>query len=88
VEEAARIDGANEWQTATRVMLPIARPGFLTAGRIVALGPSNALLFAVTFMSDPERFPNAIAHTLGFSQGFSRQFDLLNAAGHRRCEGC
>lgn len=80
LEEAARIDGANEWQTATRVILPLARPGFLTVGLIVGLATYNELLFAVIFISDPERLPIATAY-LSFSQGFTQQFELLNAAG-------
>ena len=80
LDEAARIDGANEWQTATRVILPLARPGFLTIGLVVGLSTYNELLFAVTFVSDPERLPIATAY-LNFSQGHTTQFELLNAAG-------
>ena len=79
LEEAARIDGANEWQTATRVILPLARPGFLTVGLIVGLATYNELFFAVIFISDPERLPIATAY-LSFTQGFSQQYELLNAA--------
>ena len=31
-EDAARVDGANEWQVMTRVVIPIMWPAFLTVG--------------------------------------------------------
>ena len=80
LDEAARIDGASEWQTATRVVLPLAQPGLLTVGLVVGLATYNELLFAVTFISDPSRLPIATAY-LNFSQGHTTQYELLNAAG-------
>ncbi|MET3923188.1 carbohydrate ABC transporter permease [Arthrobacter sp. UYEF20] len=80
LDEAARIDGANEWQIATRVILPLARPGFLTVGLITALGAYNELFFAVTFMQTPSQLPIAAAF-LQFSQGNTQLYGLVNAAG-------
>lgn len=80
LDEAARIDGANEWQIATRVILPLARPGFLTVGLVVGLATYNELLFAVTFITDPSRLPIATAF-LSYSQGRSQHYELVNAAG-------
>jgi raffinose/stachyose/melibiose transport system permease protein len=80
LDEAARIDGANEWQIATRIVLPLARPGFLTVGLVVGLSAYNELLFAVTFISNPADLPIATAF-LNFSQGYTQQFGLVNAAG-------
>ncbi|MEZ4560531.1 MAG: ABC transporter permease subunit [Caldilineaceae bacterium] len=37
-DDAARVDGANEFQVFTRVILPLAWSGFLTVGLVVALG--------------------------------------------------
>lgn len=80
LDEAARIDGASEWQTATRVILPLAAPGFLTVGLIVGLSAYNELFFAVIFISSPSKLPIATAF-LSFSQGFTQQYGLVNAAG-------
>lgn len=80
LDEAARIDGANEWQIATQVILPLAQPGFLTVGLVVGLASYNELLFAVTFISTPSTLPISTAF-LQFSQGESQQFGLVNAAG-------
>jgi raffinose/stachyose/melibiose transport system permease protein len=80
LEEAARIDGANEWQTATRVILPLAKAGFLTVGLVVGLAAYNELLFAVTFISDPDKLPISTAY-LNLSSGYKQQYELLSAAG-------
>lgn len=80
LEEAARIDGANEWQVATRVILPLARPGFLTAGLVVGLAAYNELLFAVIFISDPDKLPISTAF-LNLSSGYKQQYELVSAAG-------
>lgn len=80
LDESARLDGASEWQTATRIILPLARPGFLTVGLVVGLATYNELLFAVTFISDPDKLPIATAY-LSFSQGQTQRYELLNAAG-------
>jgi raffinose/stachyose/melibiose transport system permease protein len=80
LDEAARIDGANEWQTAIRIVLPLARPGFLTVGLVVGLATYNELLFAVTFITNPSEMPIATAF-LQFSQGHTQLWGLVNAAG-------
>jgi raffinose/stachyose/melibiose transport system permease protein len=80
LDEAARIDGANEWQIATRVILPLVTPGFLTVGLVAGLGAYNELLFAVTFMQSPSKLPISAAF-LQFSQGNTQLFGLVNAAG-------
>ena len=80
IDEAARIDGANEWQVATRIVLPLARPGFLTVGLITGISAYNELLFAVTFISTPSRLPISTAF-LYFQQGQTHLWAVTNAAG-------
>ncbi|MDM4762036.1 carbohydrate ABC transporter permease [Galbitalea sp. SE-J8] len=80
LDEAARIDGASEWRVATRIVLPLSLPGFLTVGLLSGLGAYSELLFCVTFLSDPELFPVATAF-LNFSQGYAQNYGLVNAAG-------
>lgn len=57
LDEAARLDGANEWQVATKIMLPLARPGFMTAGLVVGLMVYGELFFATIFLSSPNLLP-------------------------------
>jgi raffinose/stachyose/melibiose transport system permease protein len=80
LDEAARLDGANEWQVATKVMLPLARPGFLTAGLVVGLAVYGELFFATIFISSPDNLPISTAF-LAFQQGFTRLYGVTDAAG-------
>lgn len=80
LDEAARLDGANEWQVATKVMLPLAQPGFLTAGLVTGLAVYGELFFAVTFLSTPEQLPISAAF-LQFQQGMSKLYGVTDAAG-------
>ncbi|MGN7150641.1 carbohydrate ABC transporter permease [Arthrobacter sp. SAFR-179] len=52
LEEAAKIDGATQLQTFTRVMLPLAVPGLLTAAILTFVNSWNDYLFANTFLFD------------------------------------
>ncbi|MCY4465908.1 MAG: carbohydrate ABC transporter permease [Chloroflexi bacterium] len=57
LEDAARVDGANEFQVLTRIVLPLTKPGFLTVGLVVGIGVWNEYTLALTFVHDPGRFP-------------------------------
>ena len=50
--EAARIDGANDWQIFVRVMVPLALPGIATIAIFQMLSVWNELLFASALISD------------------------------------
>ena len=80
IDEAARIDGANEWQVASRIIFPLAQPGFLTVGLVTGLAAYNELLFAVTFISTPANLPISTAF-LSFQQGQTHLWAVTNAAG-------
>lgn len=77
-EEAARVDGANEWQILVRVMLPIVWPGFLTAGVIAGVFAWNEFLFAVTFVQDPQLRTVVTSYSAFMSQ-YSTNWGLTNA---------
>ncbi len=47
LDEAARIDGATHWQTFTRVILPLARPGMATLAIFMFMGTWANLLWPV-----------------------------------------
>ena len=57
LEDAARVDGANEFQVLTRIVLPLTKPGFLTVGLVVGLGVWNEYTLALIFIHDPNLFP-------------------------------
>ncbi|MCI2416145.1 carbohydrate ABC transporter permease [Saccharopolyspora sp. K220] len=79
-EEAARIDGASELRILTRVVAPVAAPGFLTVALVTGLSAYNEFLFAVTFIQDSDKMPVSTA-LFSFQQGFTQDYALLSAAG-------
>jgi raffinose/stachyose/melibiose transport system permease protein len=78
-EDAARVDGANEWQVFARVVVPLSWPGFLTAGLVVALAVWNEFLLATIFLSDPGHF-TVVTSYYNFTTQFSRDWGLTSAA--------
>ena len=52
LEDAARLDGAGEFQVFARVMLPLTRPALATVGIFVFLQNWNEFLFALTFITE------------------------------------
>ena len=78
-EDAARVDGANEWQVFRQVVLPLAWPGFLTVGLVVALSVWSEFQLALIFMNDPSMFTVATSYSK-FASRFSRDWSLTSAA--------
>lgn len=60
---AARIDGCTPLQAFTKVLLPLAAPGLATTGLLVFVFSWNEFLYALTFVSSPDKrtVPVAIA---------------------------
>lgn len=79
IEEAARIDGCSRIGTITRIMLPIAAPGLVTAMIYTFIWAWNEFLFALSFIKTADKMPL----TLGiyrFVGRWSTQWELLTAA--------
>ncbi len=55
LEEVAILDGANQWQVFTRVVLPLARPGLATLTVLSFLTNWNDFLWPVYVLFSPER---------------------------------
>ena len=55
LRESAIIDGASEWTVFRSIMLPLARPGLVTAAIFNFLGIWNEYLFALVFVNSPEK---------------------------------
>lgn len=54
LEEAARLDGANQWQTFLQVALPLARPALATLALLAFLTNWNDFLWPVYVLFSPE----------------------------------
>jgi putative aldouronate transport system permease protein len=57
IEEAARIDGASEWQILWRIVLPLSKPIIATIGLFYAVAEWNSFFDAVLYMSDTDKQP-------------------------------
>ena len=60
LEEAARIDGANPWQTFVRIMVPLAKPGIIALTVFCVLWSWNDLLWPLVVTTDPEKMPLSV----------------------------
>ncbi len=78
-EDAARVDGANEWQVFTRIVVPLSWPGFLTVGLVVALSVWNEFLMATVFLTEQELFTVVTSYN-NFASRFSRDWTMTSAA--------
>ena len=56
IEEAAAIDGANNVQIVTRVVLPLAKPSILVTAVQILIYVWNEYLFATTFMTGADNY--------------------------------
>jgi raffinose/stachyose/melibiose transport system permease protein len=77
-EDAARVDGANEWQVMTRVVVPMMWPAFLTVGLVVALGVWGEFQAALIFLQDDALLPVTTSY-YNFTQRFGRDWALTSA---------
>lgn len=77
-EDAARVDGANEWQVMTRVIVPMMWPAFLTVGLVVALGVWGEFQAALIFLQDDALLPVTTSY-YNFTRRFGRDWALTSA---------
>lgn len=54
LEEAARIDGASEWQTFSRIMVPLAMPAIVTMAIFYFIWVWNDFLWPLVYTQQPE----------------------------------
>jgi multiple sugar transport system permease protein len=65
---AARVDGCTPWQAFWRVLLPLAGPGLATTAILVFIFSWNEFLFALTFISSPDKRTIPVAISLFASE--------------------
>ncbi len=81
LREAAIIDGCNEFQVFWHVMLPLARPGLVTAAIFNFIGLWNEYIFALVFVSSTEKktLPLGLA-SVSMQAQYKTDFGLMFAA--------
>ncbi len=80
LEDASRVDGANELQTLLRIVLPLALPGLMVVALVAFLMSWNEFFFAITFIQSDELKPVTISF-LAFQGRFDTNWGLTSAAG-------
>lgn len=63
LEEAARLDGANQWQVFWRVMLPLGRPGIIALTVFTVLWSWNDMLWPLIVTNDQAKMPLSVGLT-------------------------
>ena len=80
LEDASRVDGANELQTLLRIVLPLAIPGLMVVALVSFLMSWNEFFFAITFIQSDNLKPVTISF-LAFQGRFDTNWGLTSAAG-------
>jgi raffinose/stachyose/melibiose transport system permease protein len=79
-EDAARVDGADEWDVFSRVVVPLSWPAFLTVGLVVGLNVWNEYLLATVFLTKQELF-TVVTSYYSFSSAYGGRDWGLTSAG-------
>jgi putative aldouronate transport system permease protein len=57
MEEAAKVDGASEFQILTRIYLPVSKPALATISLFYAVGTWNSYFWAMVLIQDESKIP-------------------------------
>jgi putative aldouronate transport system permease protein len=76
IREAARIDGASEFQILTRVYVPLSKALYATFGLFAVVGVWNSYYEALLYISDPDKQPiQMLLRKIVFTSGTSSMAD-------------
>ena len=79
LEECALIDGANRWQILTKVVLPLAVPGLISASIFCLTLCWNEFIYALTFINSTEKKTVPVAILSAFTDGDQYRWGSLMA---------
>jgi len=80
IEQAAQIDGANDYQIVTKIVLPLAKPTIIVTAVLVLLSVWNDYIFAINFMSGAEKYTLAVGLYSLQATDYTRNWPLFSAA--------
>lgn len=78
LEEAARIDGASQWQVFWRVVLPLARPAIAITALFSFMTAWNEFILAATFLSSEQAYTLPVV-LQGYVGDYSTRWGLFAA---------
>lgn len=80
IEEAGRIDGANDFQVVSRIVLPLARPSIIVTAMMILIFVWNEYIFAVTFMTGADKYTLAAGLYSLQATEYTRNWPMFSAA--------
>ncbi|MFR5781645.1 MAG: ABC transporter permease subunit [Oscillospiraceae bacterium] len=80
IEEASKIDGANDAQMIWKIVLPLAKPAIVVTCVMVLITVWNEYLFATTFLLDSKFYSLAGGLYQLQSNDYTRSWPLFTAA--------
>lgn len=80
IEEASKIDGANDFQLLGKIVLPLARPAIIVTAVMVLIFVWNEYLFATTFMLNENSYTLAGGLYQLQSNDYARSWPMFSAA--------
>jgi multiple sugar transport system permease protein len=79
LEECALIDGASRWQILSRIILPLAVPGLISAGIFCLTLCWNEFIYALTFINTTDKKTVPVAILSAFTDGDQYRWGSLMA---------
>jgi multiple sugar transport system permease protein len=79
LEECALVDGANRWQILTKIVLPLAIPGLISASIFCLTLCWNEFIYALTFINSTEKKTVPVAILSAFTDGDQYRWGSLMA---------
>ncbi len=77
LEEAARIDGASEWQAFTRIIIPLAAPAMAVTAIFAFQRYWNAFLWPLVILQSPDKFTLQVGLSYIYNSEFGTNYGLL-----------
>lgn len=80
IEEAAKMDGASDFQVVTKIILPLAKPSIIVTAVMILIYVWNEYIFAVTFLSGSEKYTLAAGLYSLQATDYTRNWPVFSAA--------
>ncbi|GMQ56693.1 maltosaccharide ABC transporter permease MalD [Vallitalea sediminicola] len=80
IEEAGKIDGANDFQLVTKLIIPLAKPSIIVTAVMIIIFVWNEYIFAVTFMTGSEKYTLAAGLYALQATQYTRNWPIFSAA--------
>ena len=79
LDEAAKVDGATDWQIFWRIILPLTTPIIAIVGLLSFIGTYSEYLLARTMLQDTAKFTLAVGMTAAASKQYSQNWGTYSA---------